>query len=198
MKKIGSVLTILLTLFILGVYIRNLRQPDYLKSTISIISPPPIITNITTDPTIQTAVLGKSTKNSGCVIKNSLPDKDCSPGEIFERATKEQICTKGYSTSVRDVPVSVKNEVYKEYGITHRDPGEYEVDHLISLELGGSNDISNLWPEPADPTPGYHEKDLVENYLHDKLCKGNITLLQAQQTIADDWVIVYHTIAPKQ
>jgi len=198
MKKIGLILTIFLTLFILGAYIRSLRQPDYPKSTISVITPSTVIVNDTIVPTIQVSVLGKSTKNSGCVIKNSLPDKECSPGAIFEGITKEQICTKGYSSSVRNVPQSVKNEVYKEYGITHHYPEEYEIDHLISLELGGSNNISNLWPEPADPIPGFHEKDLVENYLHDNLCKGNITLIQAQQMIADDWVIVYHTIAPKQ
>ena len=33
----------------------------------------------------------------------------------------------------------------------------------MSLELGGSNDIKNLWPEAALPTPGFHEKDAVED-----------------------------------
>ncbi len=28
-------------------------------------------------------------------------------------------------------------------------PYAHEVDHLVSLELGGSNDIRNLWPEPS-------------------------------------------------
>jgi hypothetical protein len=41
----------------------------------------------------------------------------------------------------------VKRKVYAEYGITHHEPSEFEVDHLISLELGGSNSIRNLWPE---------------------------------------------------
>jgi hypothetical protein len=33
------------------------------------------------------------------------------------------------------------------------------VDHLDPLELGGFNDIKNLWPEPVDPWPGSYEKD---------------------------------------
>ncbi|MBF0618726.1 MAG: hypothetical protein HQL19_01005 [Candidatus Omnitrophica bacterium] len=63
--------------------------------------------------------------------------------------------------SVRHVSVKLKHQVYAEYGIVHHNPGEYEVDHLISLELGGSNDIANFWSEAADPQPGLHQKDEV-------------------------------------
>ena len=109
--------------------------------------------------------------------------------------TKDQICVSGYSKSVRNVPESEKNQVYLEYGITSRQTGEYEVDHLISLELGGSNDISNLWPEAAQPTPGFHEKDKVENYLHAQVCSGKITLQEAQLRIANNWEEFYK-VAP--
>lgn len=40
---------------------------------------------------------------------------------------------------------------------------------------GGSNNIANLWPEAASPKPGFHEKDQVENYLHDQVCSGAIS-----------------------
>ena len=69
--------------------------------------------------------------------------------------------------------------MYAEYGISSHTTGEYEVDHLISLELGGSNDISNLWPEAANPKPGFHKKDSVDNYLHDQVCSGAISLQDA-------------------
>jgi hypothetical protein len=62
------------------------------------------------------------------------------------------------------------------------------VDHLISLELGGSNGIANLWPETTEPRPGYHEKDRFENYLHDQVCRGAISLSAAQRRIAEDWL----------
>lgn len=78
------------------------------------------------------------------------------------------------------------------YGITSHRPGQYEVDHLVSLQLGGSNDIANLWPEAASPKPGFHEKDRVENYLHDQVCSGAISLSQAQAEIATNWLNVYN------
>jgi hypothetical protein len=93
---------------------------------------------------------------------------------------------------VRNVTTSTKNMVYTEYGITHHTTGEYEVDHLVSLELGGSNDISNLWPEAASPRPGFHEKDKVENYLHAQVCSGAISLARAQLEIAGNWLDVYN------
>ncbi len=98
----------------------------------------------------------------------------------------------GYSSGVRNVPESEKNQVFAEYGITSHGAGEYEVDHLISLELGGSNDIANLWPEPAEPRPGFHEKDKVENYLHQQVCSGAMSLADAQSVIANDWLSVYN------
>ncbi len=140
--------------------------------------------------------LGQRTKTSGCIALNGLEDKNCTPGAIIDGATKDQICVSGYSKSVRNVPESEKNQVYLEYGITSRTTGEYEVDHLISLELGGSNDISNLWPEAAQPTPGFHEKDKVENYLHAQVCSGTISLQDAQLKIVNNWEEVYSQMSP--
>ena len=61
----------------------------------------------------------------------------------------------------------------------------------MALEAGGSNDIANLWPEAAEPRPGFHEKDQVENYLHDQVCAGTMSLLDAQRAIATNWLDVY-------
>jgi hypothetical protein len=140
---------------------------------------------------------GQQTKTSGCVSVNGLPDPDCTPGDILPNVTVSQICTPGYSSQVRNVPDSEKNQDYAEYGIASHTAGEYEVDHLVSLELGGSNDISNLWPQPAEPRPGFHEKDKVENYLHDQVCSGAISLQQAQTEIATNWLAVYQQMPNK-
>jgi hypothetical protein len=134
---------------------------------------------------------GQRTKFAGCVARNGLPDAACTPGAIFPDATLDLICTPGYTKGVRLVPDQEKNEVYAEYGIVSRAPGEYEVDHLISLELGGSNDIANLWPELASPQPGFHQKDQLENALHKEVCSGATPLRQAQLEIAADWLALY-------
>src|SRR5215472_9047913 len=147
----------------------------------------------TTTDTTGTHQFGAQTKTSGCVASGGLPDSACTPGAIFPAATKDKICQPGYAGSVRNVPTSEKDEVYAEYGIASHSPGEYEVDHLVSLELGGSNEIANLWPELASPTPGFHQKDQVENYLHSQVCSGAISLKQAQIEIATNWLSVYHS-----
>ena len=143
------------------------------------------------------AQIGKQTKTTGCVAHDGLPDSACTPGAIFANATTAQICKSGYASSVRNVPSSEKTQDYREYGITSHYSGQYEVDHLISLELGGSNDIANLWPEAASPTPGFHQKDQVENYLHAQVCSGAISLQEAQEEIATNWLAVYQRM-PKQ
>lgn len=130
------------------------------------------------------SALGHQTKFVGCHIRGLLPDAACTPGAIFTGATLGQVCTPGYSRSVRNVPESLKQSVYAEYGIEAHTPGSYEVDHLVSLELGGSNSAANLWPEIG---PGYHEKDGIENRLHDAVCAGSVSLRAAQHEIAHDW-----------
>ena len=157
---------------------------------------------VTAAPSTDVAVAGvpdwgHRTKTSGCVVQGPFPDPACTPGDIFPDATKDKICVSGYSGTVRNVPTSEKNAVYAEYGITHHDTGQYEVDHFVSLELGGSNDISNLFPEAAAPTPGFHEKDKVENYLHDQVCSGNLSLAEAQREIATNWLDVYNQMPNK-
>jgi hypothetical protein len=96
-----------------------------------------------------------------------LPDPKLTPGATLP-VTKDDICVPGYTKKVRDVPQSVKDQVYAEYGITSHQPREFEIDHLISLELGGSNSIKNLWPESYLTKPwNAHVKDQLKNWLHE-------------------------------
>ena len=79
------------------------------------------------------------------------PDPTLTPGAAFSNVTVEQITQKGYANKlnggVRHVPAAVKRLVFKEYfGRVPGMPGHYEIDHLISLELGGSNDPSGVVP----------------------------------------------------
>jgi hypothetical protein len=128
------------------------------------------------------------------------PDTTRTPGATLE-VTKADICVPGYSKKVRNVPSSVKKSVYESYGIASHEPGEYEVDHLISLELGGSNSQKNLWPESFRTQPwNAHVKDALENELHKQVCDGTIDLATAQHDISHDWIAAYrkyfHTDRP--
>ncbi len=120
-----------------------------------------------------------------------LPDLKMTPGATLP-VTRDDICVPGYTKKVRNVPSSVKQQVYAEYGIASHRPGEYEVDHLISLELGGSNSIKNLWPESYLTQPwNARVKDKLENELHAEVCSGQIDLAAAQKEIATDWIASY-------
>jgi len=108
------------------------------------------------------------------------------------RVTSAEICRAGYARSVRHVDGKTKATVYREYGIGHHQAGAYEIDHLISLELGGSNDIRNLWPESFDTQPwNAHTKDKLENRLHRLVCDRTLSLGEAQAAIASDWIAAY-------
>jgi hypothetical protein len=136
-----------------------------------------------------TAAFPPQTQTSGCQAHNAEPAAACTPGAIFPEVTTAQICTSGYAGHARDVGVDEKRQAYAEYGLTYpQAPGGYEADHLVPLELGGSNDIANLWPEAAAPRPGFHEKDGLEDWLHDQVCAGAVDLATAQQEIASDWL----------
>lgn len=131
-----------------------------------------------------------------------LPNPVLTPGATVTNSV-EQITTPGYTKTVRNVPEKVKKQVFIQYfGFVPKNPGLYEIDHLISLELGGSNSISNLWPQSYITSPfNSHVKDKLENHLaalirHDLETNGHehATLLmkEIQQEISTNWTNAYH------
>jgi hypothetical protein len=118
-----------------------------------------------------------------------FPRHSLTPG-VALTVTRARVCTPGYASGARDVSDAEKADVYDRYGITWV-PYHHEIDHLISLELGGSNAIQNLWPEPYAGRWGARTKDVLENRLHELVCDGRLSLASAQQQEARDWVAAY-------
>jgi len=126
-----------------------------------------------------------------------LPDPRCTPGAVDPAVTqgnlRSTICHPGYTKTVR--PSSSRTDTFK-YEVAYPAYGEQhskktELDHLVSLELGGANDAANLWPEtPSTPNP----KDKVENALHAAVCDGKVTLKAAQNAIASNWETAERTL----
>jgi hypothetical protein len=123
-----------------------------------------------------------------------LPDPAKTPGDVLTQ-DPQVVCVKGYSRQVRNVPPALKRAVYQAYGI-EKAPGEdWEVDHLIPLELGGSNSVRNLWPQAGFTRPwNYHVKDRLENALHYLVCQGELPLPLAQRAIAKDWIATFRVV----
>lgn len=159
-------------------------------------SPPPAPPAPPTAPLlpISSTSLAVRTRTIGC-RQGVLPDRRCSPGAYDPAVTQANIqttiCVSGYTATVRNVPTSEKNAVYKEYGITHHAPYSYEVDHIVSLELGGSNTIANLYPEAYANPNGARVKDRLENAMHAAVCAGTLALKTAQGEIATNWLATY-------
>jgi hypothetical protein len=114
-----------------------------------------------------------------------LPDPDATPGVIRPLST-EQICRIKWGKDERHVTPKMKREVCAAYGESAADcPGKkFEIDHLVSRELGGADEVKNLWPEPE---PDAHVKDVVENRLHKQVCAGQMSLADAQKLLRTDW-----------
>lgn len=143
----------------------------------------------------RTVKLAAHSRSAAC-RRGVLPDRRCSPGAIYSGLTTAVLCSSTFRTaSIRNVPDSEKRQVEVAYGMAPRAYGRtIEIDHIVSLELGGSNDISNLYPEPGSGPANYHSKDKLENKLHKMVCDGEINLASAQRRIATNWISLYTSV----
>ena len=140
-------------------------------------------------PSTQTVSLAPSSTKAGPAYV--YPNPTLTPGAVLT-TDASTICAPGYASGVRDVSTPTKVQVYAEYGVSYPQAlGAYEVDHFIPLEIGGSNDLTNLWPEPATPTPGFHQKDQFENFEHGQVCNGTISVDEAQSRMVSDWYLYW-------
>jgi hypothetical protein len=129
-----------------------------------------------------------------------IPDPSCTPGAINPTVTLEVLRDTGFRTAcVRDKATRPKEKAttYDSYGIEHPEDNSgvaqiCELDHLISLEIGGADTLDNIWPQcgPDQVTlvrRYFKQKDLVENYLAKQVREGTMNLSDAQRGIASDW-----------
>lgn len=132
-----------------------------------------------------------------------LPNANLTPGAVNTNLQISAIAQHGFvsGTDARHVTESEKKAVFMEYfGKVPANRGDYEIDHLISLELGGANDIHNLWPQSYTAKPwNAHVKDKLENWMSKSVrdsYKTNATyaehLLQVYQyQISHNWTNAY-------
>lgn len=146
---------------------------------------------------------------TGCAYAGggALPDARCTPGAtnqaVTQRTIRSTICTSGYTATIRPAEKVTEPEKYKlmaSYGWPKGTSARlFELDHLISLELGGgANDAANLFPERHDVNVGGLDegslvKDALENKLAAIVCSPHplLTLRRAQAAIRKDWVAAY-------
>jgi hypothetical protein len=129
-----------------------------------------------------------------------VPNSNLTPG-VTRPVGLADICPRRQSDLDPTVSRSVQKVVFKEYGIADVPSKDYQVDYLINPQLGGTDDIRNLWPQPYGTTVwNARAKDALEDRLYQMVCEKQIDLASAQRDIATDWISAYkkyfHTSEP--
>ena len=119
-----------------------------------------------------------------------LPSSFQTPGNKG-KASEAQVCAADFEASVKPIAKWQRDQALERYG---RRPEDFtgELDHLIPLSLGGTNDPDNLWPLPANKDIGPTQKKELELKLHERVCAKTLKLKDAQDAIKKDWVKAYN------
>ena len=121
----------------------------------------------------------------------NLPDPQMTPGDALP-VTTAQICQDYYGQSLGPIPQQRAEQVLLAYGLLYSEPGAYKIDHLIPVALGGSNNITNLWPLSRNGEPwNAYVKDMFERKLRVMVCDGRLQLSEVQAALAKDWIAAY-------
>ena len=100
-------------------------------------------------------------------------------------ATVQQICGPGYSKAHRHVTYALRDRIYDRDGLPRGSRRGYVIDHRIPIEIGGSNDPSNLFAQPRSEAK---RKDRLEDRLHSDVCSGHTTLADARAAMLKAWL----------
>ncbi|MGH8686363.1 MAG: hypothetical protein ACREVQ_01485 [Burkholderiales bacterium] len=129
-----------------------------------------------------------------------IPDPACTPGAVNPSLTLTVLENPKFRTiCVRDVATSASAKAKTYLWYNYRHPAHNtgasqtcELDHLVSLEIGGADTLDNIWPQCGPKgvvlrKRYFKEKDIVENYLAAQIRKGTMNLADVQRGIARDW-----------
>lgn len=131
---------------------------------------------------------------------DDTPNLRITPGSSRAGLSKAKICSIKWGKDERHVTEAMKKQTFALYGYTgYDDPRcvpagkrRCEIDHLVSRELGGADEVINLWPQAYGTSPWNAVlKDKLENRLHKEMCAGNITLKKAREMLVIDWREAY-------
>lgn len=121
----------------------------------------------------------------------AIPNVNLTPGATNPIGIQD-VCRADLSTNDPAVPDPLKREVLKEYGLDGVPANAYEIDYLVTPQLGGAADIRNLWPQPSRHAIwNARVKDALEDRLHYLVCSGQLDLATAQRELSQDWVAAY-------
>ncbi len=118
--------------------------------------------------------------------------------DVSQKTLATTVCISGYTKAVRPSTTytnSIKKRFMREKGMDYDgEKGNYELDHIIPLALGGHpRNLSNLMLQLWDGHDGAKRKDRLEVKLQCLVCSGDVPLAVAQDAIWTDWQAAYST-----
>jgi hypothetical protein len=124
------------------------------------------------------------------VEADARPIRSLTPGAV--RPVSLDVLCSGGAVDLQEVADATRHDVVRAYGMERVPSDEYELDYLITPELGGATDARNLWPERYGAQVwNARVKDQLEELLPRLVCAHRVTLETAQRDIATDWVAAY-------
>ena len=122
------------------------------------------------------------------------PNHAVTPGAV--RAVElSELCAMPDDDLDPTVAPEKQRTVFATYGLNAAQAKGYQVDYLINPQLGGNDDLENLWPEPYHATVwNASAKDALEARLHGMVCSGSMSLDEAQQELSTDWIATYKKV----
>lgn len=122
------------------------------------------------------------------------PNRAITPGSVRTIELTE-LCMMPDNDLDPVVPQEKQRQIFAAYGLDDRASRAFQVDYLINPQLGGNDDVENLWPEPYHATVwNAQAKDALETRLHSMVCSGQMSLEEAQRQIATDWIGAYKQV----
>jgi len=122
---------------------------------------------------------------------SAVPNANLTPGATTPIRVQD-VCAANVAPNDPAVPDPLKREVLREYGLNGASDIAYEIDYLVTPQLGGAANIRNLWPQPSLNTVwNARVKDALEDRLRELVCSGQVDLGTAQHEISQNWVAAY-------
>jgi anti-sigma factor RsiW len=119
----------------------------------------------------------------------SLPVAAITPGATSD-VSVEELCAG--TPRMQPITAAMRAQVLSAYGVENVPSDQYELDYLITPELGGATDVRNLWPQRyGSPVWNARVKDELEELLPQLVCNHQLDLATAQRDMASDWIAAY-------
>ncbi len=140
--------------------------------------------------TFLSLTIAASLSYSGQVGNNKFPDGPnlqstagalCATSTTYRYPERIRYCSRDVSSGLKN-QIIAKYDKQLGYNIRQMPRGDFKIDHLIPLSIGGANDEANLWPQHKSV---YAYSDPLESDVANLIAQARITQADAVRVIKE-------------